>query len=243
MPTASPTMTAIPVTVTPLPACDANRFICVKVVLATLGIGEVRGSFEHLDGEGNTDSVTTFVVTEQNPVTIIVAAGESVIRSTAIGATNQERVTHLAWMELPTTPSGLKSTAAKVLGGGNPSSWVGVIGDYLETYVGANYDGGNTVAVIGFTRKPGNPYPLPRAIPLASGWNLFALPGQEMQGRYTASLLLSEINRQGGGATEICRWYAGGWSCHVKGLPFNDFAIELGKGYFIKATRPSTFKP
>jgi hypothetical protein len=72
------------------------------------------------------------------------------------------------------------------------------------------------------------------AVPLdlQVGWNAVSVPHSDA---YTAESLCNEITAQGVTALEIDRWHAGGWQGHICGLPFNDFPIELGKGYFIKA--------
>ncbi len=66
------------------------------------------------------------------------------------------------------------------------------------------------------------------------------MPPQPAQ-PYTAESLLLEIAAQGGDALEVDRWFAGGWNSHPRGLPFNDFPMETGRGYFIKAGRPSAW--
>jgi hypothetical protein len=72
----------------------------------------------------------------------------------------------------------------------------------------------------------------PVSLDLAVGWNSISIPHTDT---YTAESLCDEIISQGVTAVEIDRWYAGGWQGHLCGLPFNDFPIEPGKGYFIKA--------
>jgi len=79
------------------------------------------------------------------------------------------------------------------------------------------------------------------AINLGYGWNLVSVPYGAPS--YTAQGLLNAINAQGGQATEVHRWQAGGWQTHINGLPMNDFVIEPGRGYFIKTSKASTFRP
>ena len=79
----------------------------------------------------------------------------------------------------------------------------------------------------------------PVTITLQAGWNLISLP-VEPAAPLTAEGLLRLINLQGGQATDVNRWQAGAWNTHVAGLPFNDFPLESGRGYFVKATRAST---
>ena len=77
-------------------------------------------------------------------------------------------------------------------------------------------------------------------IPLQVGWNHISLPVEPIT-PYTAEGVCIEINSQGGDVAEIDRWYASGWDGHICGLPFNDFAIELGSDYFIKSSAVSTW--
>jgi len=77
------------------------------------------------------------------------------------------------------------------------------------------------------------------AIPLSVGWNLISLP-VEPATAYKAQDILTLINAQGGAATEIDRWYNSTWEGHINNLPFANFSIEAGKGYFIKCTGGST---
>lgn len=79
-----------------------------------------------------------------------------------------------------------------------------------------------------------------REIPLMTGWNLISMP-LVTQPAYTAELLCDEINAKGGSVLEIYQWSAGGWDSHLCDLPFNDFDIELGAGYFVRATSSSTW--
>ena len=75
---------------------------------------------------------------------------------------------------------------------------------------------------------------------LQTGWNSIGVPHSDA---YTAESLCDEIISQGVTAVEIDRWYAGGWDGHICGLPFNDFPIEIGKGYFVKAGSSGTVTP
>ena len=76
------------------------------------------------------------------------------------------------------------------------------------------------------------------AVGFGSGWNLMALPIDVLT-PYTAQAVLDEINAQGGACSEVDRWLNGGWDAHINNLPFNDFAVEPGKGYFLKCTANS----
>ena len=76
------------------------------------------------------------------------------------------------------------------------------------------------------------------SIEFSGGWNLISLP---LGATYTAESLGDAINLQGGTCTEINRWYAGGWDSHIINLPFNDFTIQPGAGYFVKCQSASSF--
>jgi hypothetical protein len=88
-----------------------------------------------------------------------------------------------------------------------------------------------------------SPTPAPATVTmtvsLQAGWNLISLPADPLT-PLTAEGLLRLINAQGGQATDVNRWQAGAWNTHVAGLAFNDFALEPGRGYFVKAARAST---
>jgi uncharacterized repeat protein (TIGR01451 family) len=72
-------------------------------------------------------------------------------------------------------------------------------------------------------------------IHLVPGWNLFALPIIP-ETAYTAQSMLDEIKIGGGSCDEIDRWLNGGWDAHIDLLPFNDFNINVGEGYFLKCS-------
>ncbi|MCD6290453.1 MAG: hypothetical protein J7M34_08120 [Anaerolineae bacterium] len=76
---------------------------------------------------------------------------------------------------------------------------------------------------------------------LTAGWNLIGLPLRPASA-YTAESLLDEIAAQGGDCNEIDRWLNGGWSAHLYHLPFNDFHLALGEGYFIKCARATNWR-
>jgi hypothetical protein len=72
---------------------------------------------------------------------------------------------------------------------------------------------------------------------LTSGWNLLALPLQPAS-LLTAQGLLDSLNAESttGNCTEVDQWSASGWVAYVAGLPFDDFAITPGQGYFVACT-------
>ena len=93
------------------------------------------------------------------------------------------------------------------------------------------------------TPVPPTPTPAPQTvnatINLQAGWNLISLPVSPTV-PISAESLAGLINAQGGQATDVNRWQAGAWNTHVAGLPFNDFAIEPGRGYFVRTAQAST---
>jgi len=75
-------------------------------------------------------------------------------------------------------------------------------------------------------------------INLSTGWNLVGMPYGVA---HTAETAGQEINGQGGSCVEVDRWYAGGWDSHIIGLPFNEFDLLPGEGYFIRCDGPSVW--
>lgn len=78
-------------------------------------------------------------------------------------------------------------------------------------------------------------------LPIILGWNFLALPGEPASSSYTAQSLLDEINQQGGQVVELARWENSGWESHIDGQPFNNFPVELGRAYFLRAAGASTW--
>jgi hypothetical protein len=78
------------------------------------------------------------------------------------------------------------------------------------------------------------------SLSLNPGWNLMSLPLAPLD-TWLAQDWLDDINDQGGSASEVNRWQNGRWDGHIDGLPFNNFAIELGTGYFINNSESSTW--
>jgi hypothetical protein len=76
---------------------------------------------------------------------------------------------------------------------------------------------------------------------IAAGWNLLGLNVQTDPSP-GAEAALDDIAAQGGACSEVDRWLNGGWDAHIRDLPFNDFTLELGQGYFLKATAASSWQ-
>ncbi len=71
------------------------------------------------------------------------------------------------------------------------------------------------------------------------GWNALSLPAWAHS--YTAETACREIVSQGGAVSQVLRWRNGGWESHICGLPFSNFELVPGEGYFVQATRSSTW--
>ena len=80
----------------------------------------------------------------------------------------------------------------------------------------------------------------PLSLTLHVGWTSIGIPHTDL---YTADTLCDEIIAQGVSAVEIDRWHNGGWQGYICGLPFNQFQIERGVGYFIKSSSAGTVTP
>ncbi|MDQ7778247.1 MAG: C10 family peptidase [Planctomycetota bacterium] len=76
------------------------------------------------------------------------------------------------------------------------------------------------------------------SVSLAAGWNLISLPLEPLA-PYSAESLAQEINAQGGLCTQVMKWNPG-WLVHPVPSGTNDFEIELGFGYFVLCSQPST---
>jgi hypothetical protein len=76
---------------------------------------------------------------------------------------------------------------------------------------------------------------------LNPGWTLLA-PNLNTNPATLAESALDEIVDQGGNVTEVDRWLNGGWNAHLHNLPFNNYPLELGRGYFFRATVGSVWE-
>lgn len=73
-------------------------------------------------------------------------------------------------------------------------------------------------------------------VSLRVGWNLVALP-LDPAAPLNAAGLLAKIDAAGGAADQVFRWdTSDGWVGHVGGLPFNNFDLVPGAGYFVRVT-------
>ena len=89
------------------------------------------------------------------------------------------------------------------------------------------------------SEPPPTPTPDPAGstiLPFNAGWNLVTLPLQPVE-PHTASSLLSAINSGSAVCEQVYRWENGSWIGYVGGLPFNDFNIQMGTGYFVNCSQ------
>lgn len=64
------------------------------------------------------------------------------------------------------------------------------------------------------------------------GWNFIGIP--HLQQQFTASILAGDINAGDCEVMYIANWTGQSWQIYQVGLPFNNFNIEKGKGYFLR---------
>lgn len=77
-----------------------------------------------------------------------------------------------------------------------------------------------------------------RSLSFIPGWNLITLPLTPIN-PYNAETILQSINAQGGACNEIDQWLNGGWNSHALGLPYGQFPIVMGEGYFVRCSQTS----
>ena len=72
---------------------------------------------------------------------------------------------------------------------------------------------------------------------LVDAWTLVNAPFETL----TAESMGNSINQQGGICDRIMLWDGGGWQTHLLGMPFGDFPIKRGAGYFVLCKKYSTW--
>lgn len=72
-----------------------------------------------------------------------------------------------------------------------------------------------------------------QSLSLVPGWNLITLPLNPLV-PFTSETILQNLQSQGIACVEIMEWLNGGWNSHEIGLPFGDFPLALGRGYFVR---------
>jgi len=208
-----------------------------------------------VDGYGGTALLakgTTTVVTAR------VGAPDLVLSAT-IPATTM-LITGWNLVALPLAPAGTL-TAPQVCEAINASGGPGTAFE-IDRYVDGGWESHRCgLPPNGYSLEPGKGYFIRMARPAAwvmngtphegrltydmvAGWNLIAFPG--LTGRYDAEQVIVALNAASAvGAsppvTEIDRWEDAGWQGHLAGLPVNRFAIEDGRGYFVRLSAPLTW--
>jgi len=132
---------------------------------------------------------------------------------------------------------GTDGTELQFLNLGNPidaiTSIPDVVGDINNTW--EVITGGRDGSITCLSGGGAIPDPLQTInISLHSGWNLITVP---LDSNWTASLLGGTIT----GCTTICRFNGDSqtYTTHVVGIPYNDFPILDGVGYFVYVTHDS----
>jgi PKD repeat protein len=236
----------------------------LEVVLDGSGTIDVDGAIMSYDWDTNDDGSTdttgrtanwTFPSEGDYPVTLTVTdnggASDTYAFTASVGAASVEIPIQIGWnlisLPLDAATSYTAETLCSEIGehiseidrwyaGGWDSHVCGLPFNDFEIGVGNGYFARSTSATqwsLAGTVLTGQ-----FILSFSPGWNLVSLPTGT---NYAAEELGDEINAQGGSCVEIDRWYAGGWDSHVIDLPFNDFAIEPGTGYFIRCNAGSTF--
>jgi sugar lactone lactonase YvrE len=75
------------------------------------------------------------------------------------------------------------------------------------------------------------PYPISARIGLAQGWNLVALPSQTSL-PYSASMVVSQVNQEGGKATMVAIYQNGSYQVYVPGYSA-DFPLAPKQGFWV----------
>jgi hypothetical protein len=76
---------------------------------------------------------------------------------------------------------------------------------------------------------------------LGAGWNLLALRVTPTRPLMASSACALANASAPGTVVEIVRWAAGAWESHRCGVPPNDFVMQSGAAYFVRATVPRTW--
>ena len=90
------------------------------------------------------------------------------------------------------------------------------------------------------------PTVIPKTLTMISGWNLISMSGAM---GYDAAKTITGVEAAGGsnGSVIVCdeidRWENGGWDPVIRASSANIFAIEGGRGYFVKLRRAVSWSP
>lgn len=73
---------------------------------------------------------------------------------------------------------------------------------------------------------------------LNDGWTLLNTPFETL----SAESMGDDINSKGGTCNRIMSWDGSGWATHLIDMPFGDFPINTGKGYFVLCDSPTIWE-
>jgi hypothetical protein len=79
------------------------------------------------------------------------------------------------------------------------------------------------------------------SMPLQAGWNLVALRGTPSTTTKAAGLCTALNSVRAGTVIAVDRWVAGGWEGHRCGVAPNNFVLDTGAGYFVRASSSATW--
>lgn len=85
---------------------------------------------------------------------------------------------------------------------------------------------------------------VPDPVSLQAGWNLVGVAvASSLPSIADAACTAMDIASGAGTAIEVNRWSAGAWDGHRCGVPANVFAMEAGRGFFVRVSRPTAWAP
>ena len=165
-------------------------------------------------------TITASFSAVQHTITATAGPGGTITPSGAVG------VAHGASQSFAIAPDAGYAIADVRVDGAS----VGAVGGYLFDNVTEAHaiDASFSLIPAGFT------------IPLGIGYNPV---GPALALSYLAQSGCDDINGDGGSCTQIISYVreTGVWKAHIGGLPFNNYPIENGVGYFAKCTGDSTW--
>ena len=103
---------------------------------------------------------------------------------------------------------------------------------------------GTTAPRMNPTKVRGEPFAWPTtavSLPIVTGWNLVALEVKPPVALTAASLCSGANSSNSGSVIEVVRYQSSGWDSHPCALATNDFPIEFGVGYFVRASASTSW--
>jgi hypothetical protein len=125
----------------------------------------------------------------------------------------------------------------------NSQNTAGVDAGALSNPVGIAFDPPGNAYVVDYSNSRIleylQPYPISARVGLAQGWNLIALPSQTAL-PYSASMVISQINQEGGNARTVAIYENGAYKVYVPGYA-PDFVLAPEQGFWVLANTPSVW--